>query len=179
MNLHQCYSFSVQVGMLQLVEVLWIFCLALVFIQRNLDYLFFYEFIHVLPNIALSLTQLSALLDPIYVYYFLRRTIKSHGFAVADTHGVMHLLRCPSLLCFSIRWTDGLQTVMTANKCSKAAPRSGGGKAPRDVYDRSVTFATWPGYHCSYHMVSQDPSCLSIFEVFHQHIRQLRIRPGG
>ena len=37
----------------------------------------------------------------------------------------------------------GLHTNMTANKSSKAVPRAGGGKTPREVPDRSVT--SWVG----------------------------------
>lgn len=48
-------------------------------------------------------------------------------------------------LCLSIRWVAGLETNMTANKSSKAVPRAGGGKAPRDVPDRSVTCGTAVG----------------------------------
>lgn len=39
----------------------------------------------------------------------------------------------------------GLQTNMTANKSSKAVPRAGGGKTPRDAPDRSVTSGTGVG----------------------------------
>lgn len=49
-------------------------------------------------------------------------------------------------MCLSIRWVGGLQTNMTANKSSKAVPRAGGGKAPRDVPDRSVTSGTGAGW---------------------------------
>lgn len=49
---------------------------------------------------------------------------------------------------------------MTANKSSKAVPHAGGGKAPRDVPDRSVTFGKGMGWlMCtSYNMMSEYPS---------------------
>lgn len=46
---------------------------------------------------------------------------------------------------------------MTANKSSKAVPRAGGGKAPRDVPDRSVTCGTVVGWlMCTLPVTSQD-----------------------
>uniref|UniRef100_A0A3P9KQ74 DENN domain containing 2B n=1 Tax=Oryzias latipes TaxID=8090 RepID=A0A3P9KQ74_ORYLA len=48
---------------------------------------------------------------------------------------------------------------MTANKCSKAAPRSGGGKAPRDVYDRCQSTLTCPALTPSQGLSQQHLLC--------------------
>lgn len=61
--------------------------------------------------------------------------------STAQAH-VYLLIECFPSSCLSIRWVSSLRTNMTANKCSKAVPRAGGGKAPQEVPDRSVTSGT-------------------------------------
>lgn len=59
---------------------------------------------------------------------------------------------------------------MTANKSSKAAARAGGGKAARDIPDRSVTSGTEGGQslcHASF------PSCQVCLQCCHCHLSKL------
>lgn len=72
-----------------------------------------------------------------------------------NTNNINGLIFCikPMFTCLislCCRWAGGLQTNMTANKSSKAAPRAAGGKAPRDVPDRSVTCWTGWAWVCAF-----------------------------
>ncbi|KAM9764655.1 DENN domain-containing protein 2B isoform 2-T2 [Menidia menidia] len=55
------------------------------------------------------------------------------------------------------RWAEGLQTNMTANKSSKAVPRGGGGKAPKDVPDRCKSTSQCPALSASQVQGQQPP----------------------
>lgn len=75
---------------------------------------------------------------------------------------------------------------MTANKSSKATARAGGGKAARDVSDRSVTSGTeWViiggggGFHSSVTFYQQDTEDLSaVFKVTHGSFTRMSLSSG-